>query len=53
MLLEAKADVNQQGYEGRTALHEAVEEQNSKIIQLLLSYGAKKDLVDKNNKMPM
>ncbi|XP_014205779.1 ankyrin repeat domain-containing protein 12-like [Copidosoma floridanum] len=53
ILLKFNADVNKKGHEGRTALHEAARNNNSNFIQLLLSYGAKKNVFDDAGNLPV
>jgi ankyrin repeat protein len=53
MLLESGVDVNQQGHEGRTALHEAAKNNDFKMINLLLKYNARKDMLDNDRKRPV
>ncbi|OQR80509.1 palmitoyltransferase [Thraustotheca clavata] len=45
-ILERGYDPNVPDYEGRTALHHAILDENKPIIQLLLAYGAKSDTSD-------
>lgn len=45
--------MNKNGCEGRTALHEAAKNNNLYIVQLLLRYGAKKEILDDNGKAPV
>lgn len=51
-LIAHKADVNLRDSKGRTALHQAVDLANTPVVQLLIQSGAKKDIKDKDGKIP-
>jgi len=53
LLLEAKADPNQRGGDGLTALHKAAGYQRKEILDLLLAAGANPNLTDPQGRTPL
>jgi ankyrin repeat protein len=53
LLLEAKADPNQRGGDGLTALHKAAGYQRKEILELLLAAGANPNLTDPQGRTPL
>ncbi|WP_353272420.1 ankyrin repeat domain-containing protein [Wolbachia endosymbiont (group A) of Urophora cardui] len=52
-LIKAGVDPNTQDIKGKTPLHYAAHSGNSKNIDLLLENGAKRDILDKQGKIPL
>ncbi len=52
MLIRAGADINALGEHGYTALHEAVEQEHTAVIQLLLYHGADQSIKNDNGYTP-
>jgi ankyrin repeat protein len=53
LLIENGIDLNTQDYFGETALHKAIVEPNSDIIELLLSRGADPYIQNQRGETPM
>lgn len=53
ILLKFKADINKPGHEGRTALHEAVRNNDKEMVQLLLKHGGTINITDEKYQKPM
>lgn len=52
LLSNSEIDLNKQDEKGKTVLHYAYELTNPETINLLIKYGAKKDVIDKHGRTP-